>query len=91
MYTVTEKYMRKPDFGKCKNKGTDQLHGNHTADQRLCFRYIDITIPLLSKSLNFKPLAISCGCTAQFVLDLVKNPEDRFSHDVAHMRMHTTI
>ena len=28
------------------------------------------------------PLAIFCGCTARFVLDLVGNPEDRFS-DVA--------
>ena len=30
-----------------------------------------------------KPLAIFCGCTDQFVLDLVRNPEDRFSHVVA--------
>ena len=28
----------------------DQLHSNCAADQRLCFRYIDTTIPLLSKS-----------------------------------------
>ena len=26
---------------KCKNKDADQLHGNHTADQRPCFHYID--------------------------------------------------
>ena len=32
-----------------KNKDADQLRGNHEADQRLCFRYIDSTIPLLSK------------------------------------------
>ena len=31
---------------------------------------------------NFKPLAIFYSCTAQFVLDLVGNPEDRFSHDI---------
>ena len=42
--------MRKPDFCICKNKGTDQLHGNHAADQRLCFRYKGSTVPLLSKS-----------------------------------------
>ena len=42
--------MRKPDFGICENKDTDQLRGNHEADQRLCFRYTDSTIPLLSKS-----------------------------------------
>ena len=26
-----------------------------------------------------KPLAMFCGCTARFVLDLVGNPKDRFS------------
>ena len=42
--------VRKPDFCLCKNKDADQLRGNREADQRLCFRYIDSTIPLLSKS-----------------------------------------
>ena len=39
--------VRKPDFCICENKGADQLRGNREADQRLCFRYIDSTIPLL--------------------------------------------
>ena len=38
--------MRKPAFCKCENKDADQLRGNREADQRLCFRYIDRTIPL---------------------------------------------
>ena len=42
--------VRKPAFCICKNKDADQLRGNREADQRLCFRYIDSTIPLLSKS-----------------------------------------
>ena len=42
--------MRKPAFCICENKDADQLRGNREADQRLCFRYIDSTIPLLSKS-----------------------------------------
>ena len=42
--------MRKPAFFICENKGADQLCGNREADQRLCFRYTDSTIPLLSKS-----------------------------------------
>ena len=42
--------MRKPDFCICENKDADQLRGNREADQRLCFRYTDSTIPLLSKS-----------------------------------------
>ena len=41
--------MRKPDFCICENKDADQLRGNCEADQRLCFRYIESTIPLLSK------------------------------------------
>ena len=77
--------MRKPAFCICENKDAEQLRGNREADQRLCFRYIDSTIPLLPKSENFKPPAIFCGCTARFVSDLVGNPEDWFSHDAAQM------
>ena len=39
--------VRKLDFCICENKDTDQLRGSREADQRLCFRYIDSTIPLL--------------------------------------------
>ena len=42
--------MRKPAFCIYENKDADQLRGNREADQRLCFRYTDSTIPLLSKS-----------------------------------------
>ena len=74
--------MRKQDFCICENKDADQLRGDCEADQRLCFRYMASTIPLLPK-----PLAIFCGCTAQFVLDLVGNPKDQFSHNKAHIRL----
>ena len=33
-----------------ETKGADQLHSNCEADQRLCFRYTDSAIPLLSTS-----------------------------------------
>ena len=42
--------VRKPDSCLGENKGADQLRGNREADQRLCFRYTDSIIPLLSKS-----------------------------------------
>ena len=42
--------MRKTAFCICKNKDADQLRGNREADQRLCFRYMDSTIPFLPKS-----------------------------------------
>ena len=58
--------MRKPAFCICENKDADQLRGSREADQRLCFRYIDSTTPLLSIR-NFKPLVIFSDCTARFV------------------------
>ena len=39
--------VRKPAFCICENKDADQLRSNRAADQRLCFRYIDSTIPPL--------------------------------------------
>ena len=69
--------MRKTTFCICENKDADQLHGdqlrgNREADQRLCFRYIDSMILLLSKS-EILRLAIFCSCTAWFVSDHVRN------------------
>ena len=42
--------MGKPTICIGKNKGADQLRSNCEADHRLCFRYMDGKIPLLSKS-----------------------------------------
>ena len=69
----------------CENKDADQLRGNREADLRLCFRYMNSTIPLLPKSEIFQSLAIFCGCRARFLSDLVGNPEDRFSHNEAQI------
>ena len=78
--------MRKPPFWICENKDAYQLHSHCAADQCLCFHYTYSTIPVLHKSeLDFKPLAIFCGCTDQFVPDLVGNTKDRFSHNEAHI------
>ena len=40
-------FMRTPAFCICENKDVDQLRSNRTADQRLCFGYIDRTITLM--------------------------------------------
>ena len=42
--------VRKPDFCICENKDADQLRGDREADQRLSFRHLYSTLPLLSKS-----------------------------------------
>ena len=44
------RHMGKPTNCIGENKDADQLRGNREADQRLCFRYTDSTIPLLLKS-----------------------------------------
>ena len=49
-FLYLSRIMRKTDFCLCKNKDADQLRGDREADQRLCFRYTDSTIPLLSES-----------------------------------------
>ena len=64
--------MRKPTICICENEDTDQLRSNREADQRLCFRYLDSTIPLLPKYKNSQPLAISSSVIALFVSDLVR-------------------
>ena len=42
--------MGKPTICIDENKDADQLRGNREADQRLCFRYSDSTIPPLLNS-----------------------------------------
>ena len=42
--------MRKPDFCICENKAANQLCGNRTTDQHLCFHHMDSAILLLSES-----------------------------------------
>ena len=49
LYLHMSRVVRKPAICICENKDADQLRGYHKADLRLCFRYIDSTIPLLSK------------------------------------------
>ena len=49
-YITLSRIVRKRDYCLCENKGADQLCSNCEADQRLCFRYWDSTIPLLLKS-----------------------------------------
>ena len=73
--------MRKPAFYKCENKDPDQLRSNCAADQRLCFRYADSTIPILSKS-EFQAFSHLLRLYSPVC---VGNPEDRFSHNEAQI------
>ena len=68
--------MGKPTICICENKGADQLRSNCEADQHLCFRCMDSTIPLLSKSKIF------CACVGP-----VRKPHCWFPHEEAHILM----
>ena len=50
--------MRKPAYCICENKDAEQLRSIREADQRLCFRYTDSTIPLLSKFEISSPFSV---------------------------------
>ena len=70
----------KPDFRICENKG---------ANAQLINAFVFATEiaqpPFFLKSEMSNTVAIFCACTAAFVSDLIRIPEDRFSHDPAHL------
>ena len=69
--------MRKPDFNIYENKGADQLCSNCTADQPLCFRYTDSTIPPTHIQ-NFKILSLFYGCIGQLCRTWTEIPKSGF-------------
>ena len=70
--------MRKLAFCTCENKDVIQLRGNCEADQCLCFRYTDSTIPLLptSEILNFLPSSV--GVHSGLCRTLLETPKTGF-------------
>ena len=77
--------MRKPTFCICENKDADQLRGNREADQRLCFRYTDSSIPLLHIYTKFQASSHLVGLYSLVCVGPGRKPERWFSHDAAQM------
>ena len=73
--------VRKPAFCICENKDADQFRGNREADQPLCFRYIDSTIPLLPKYKISSLKPSSVAAQPGLCRTGSENPADRFSHE----------
>ena len=78
-----------PPHGKTNNlhrrkqrRRSAQLRGNREADQRLCFRYSDSTIPLL---LNFEISSFYPAYLTVQPVRPVRKPHCWFSHEVAHI------
>ena len=82
--------MRKPAFCICENKDVNQLRGNRKADQRLCFRYTDSTIPLLPKSEVSSLYPSSVSIQPGLCRTGQKN-ENRFSQNEAKLCKHLHI
>ena len=77
--------MRKPAFCICENKDADQLRGNREADQRLVFA-TRIVQSLYYLNPKFQASSHLLWLSVRFMLDLGGNPEDRFSHNEAHLK-----
>ena len=73
--------MGKPTICIGENKDADQLRGNREADQHLCFRYSDSTIPLLLQAASsflclYRPVCVGP----------VRKPHCWFSHEAAQIK-----
>ena len=70
-----QQHHEKPAQCKFENKSAGQLPSHCTADQHVCFPYINRTIPLLLKFKKIKSDHFFYGCRAWFVPHLVRTPE----------------
>ena len=71
--------MRKPTFCICENKDADQLRGNREADQRLFATRIVQSLYFLN------PKFQASSHLLWLYSPVCVGPEDRFSHNEAHM------
>ena len=76
--------MRKPVLSICEQQRCRSACASAQSDQHLCCSLLSI-IPILAKS-NISRLAGLCSWAGRFESYLVGNPEDRFSHDEAHIQ-----
>ena len=76
--------MGKPTICICETKGADQLRGNREADQRLCFRYSDSTIPLLLNPKFQDSSSFLCLYRPVCVIP-VRKPHCWISHEAAYV------
>ena len=71
--------MGKPTISIGENKGADQLRSNFEADQRLCFRYTDSTIPPLLIP-KFRASSLILRLYSPVCVGPGRNPNCWFSH-----------
>ena len=77
--------MRKTVLAICEQQSCRSACASAQSDQHLCCslpRYCNRSSFYMR---NLKPPPSFCSCAGRFVSYLVGNPEDRFSHDEAHL------
>ena len=67
------------------NKGADQPAHPHSLISTFVVRCVDSIIPILAKSKISRLWLVSVAEQAGLSLTWSQTPEDRFSHDVAHL------
>ena len=77
--------MRKPVLPYVNNKGTEQPQHPRSLIRGFVVCFLDSMILLSFYIKNFKALASLCCLADPLESKLVANPEDRFSHDEAHI------
>ena len=76
--------MRKPVYAIYEQQRRRSACGSAQSDQRLCFRWLDSIISLLSISKISSLYLASVAAQAGWSLPWSQTPEDRFSRDDAH-------
>ena len=76
--------MRKHASCICENKDADLLHHKRSADQGPCFHYIYIVQSLYFLNQKFQASRSSVVVQPDLCQTWWRNPEDRFSHDMAY-------
>ena len=79
--------MRKPVLAICEQQRTRSACASAQSDQHLCCSLLSTYNAYTCEIQTFKPLASLCSWAGRFESYLVRNPEDRFSRDVAHLIM----
>ena len=77
--------MRKPVYVIYEQQRRRSACASAQSDQRLCCSLPGWNDTYTCYSRNFKTLASLCSLAPWFESNLVANPEDRFSRDVAHL------
>ena len=77
--------MRKPAYAICEQQRRRLACASAQSDQRLCCSLPGQYNISSFYFYNFKTLASLCSLAGRFESYLVKNPEDRFSRDGAHI------